>query len=51
MLDITGCNLIWIHSSIDDFEALLHQRDDEVEDSYAEMTTTDVIKCRELYEK
>ncbi|CAF3714566.1 unnamed protein product, partial [Rotaria socialis] len=51
MLDITGCKLIWIHSSIDDFEALLHQRGDEIEESYAEMTTADVIKYSELDEK
>ncbi|CAF1556987.1 unnamed protein product [Rotaria magnacalcarata] len=47
MLDITGRKLIWIHSSIDDFEALLHQRGDEIKESYAEMTTADVIKYSE----
>ncbi|CAF3122014.1 unnamed protein product [Rotaria socialis] len=53
MLDMVGCKLVFTHSSNNDFEALLNQRGDEIEESYVEISTTavGVIKYSELDEQ
>ncbi len=46
MLDIPGCEMVWIHSSIVDYGALFDQLGHKIqeEEPDSEITATDVMK-------